>query len=467
MMMSKDQMDAVSGIVGRIVEGKNRVAVLTGAAGTGKTFTLQHLIEQLTTVGKLSGVNWSVLLTATTNKAAKVLSDSTNMKATTIYKALGITVVNKDDNSGEKTIRQKYEPYFEPYTLLVVDEASMFGTELLKYIFKVEQDHPKLFVLFVGDKYQLLPVNDDCLIFNGKIPTYDLTTIHRQTDGSPIVDAATEWRQFVSGVRAELPTLRTMLDKRGSGVHVLPPNEFYRKLCEVYDMADLLCGYEGIKILSYTNKKVQKYNNFIRKQLLGDDALRTPFSVGETVVAKEPIHERIEGTWDYEMIFHTEDSFPILEMRGPTKDRNGVEVFNVVTERPKINHEGESEMVLVELKAPVTAEAYAAHRTRMRVDALQAMAVRDQLDRSGASPHDVAKAEKLRKVGWAKFFGAEQEYAQINPIYSSTVHKAQGSTYEDVFVDYMDMKQNRNLEERARLVYTALTRAKNNVYVLA
>jgi exodeoxyribonuclease-5 len=467
MMMSKDQLEAVSGIVGRIVEGKNRVAVLTGAAGTGKTFTLQHLIEQLGTVGKLNGVQWTVQLTATTNKAAKVLADSTNMEATTVYKALGITVVNKDDNSGEKTIRQKSEPYFPPHTLLVIDEASMVGNELLKYIFKVEQDNPKLFILFVGDKYQLLPVNDKCLIFNGKIPTYDLTTIHRQKGGSPIVDTATEWRQFVSGVRTELPTLRTMLDKHGSGIHVLSPKEFYSKLQEVYEMADLLYGYEGLKILSYTNKKVQKYNNFIRKLLLGEDALNTPFSVGETVVAKEPIHQRIEGSWEYEMIFHTEDSFPILEMRGPTKDRNGVEVFDVLTERYKFNSEGEREMVSVKLKAPVTAEAYARHRAIMRVDALQALAVRDQLENSGAASQDVAKAEHRRKVGWAKFFGAEQEYAQINPIYSSTVHKAQGSTYEDVFVDYMDMKQNRNLEERARLVYTALTRAKHNVYILA
>ena len=53
----------------------------------------------------------------------------------------------------------------------------------------------------------------------------------------------------------------------------------------------------------------------------------------------------------------------------------------------------------------------------------------------------------------------------MRPIYASTVHKSQGSTYREVFVDLNNITKNNNWREVARLVYVAITRASENVHL--
>lgn len=57
-------------------------------------------------------------------------------------------------------------------------------------------------------------------------------------------------------------------------------------------------------------------------------------------------------------------------------------------------------------------------------------------------------------------------WIDLRPAYCSTIHKAQGSTYNNVYIDLSDLKKSKmTTEEKARLLYVAISRAKYKVYI--
>jgi exodeoxyribonuclease V alpha subunit len=137
------------------------VSFLTGGPGTGKTYTIRALSEQL---------NGNVTLCAPTGKAAKRLAESTGFAATTIHSLL---------LSGRMADN------------LVVDEASMLSTELgAELVQLIESKRPER-VVFVGDPDQLPSIGPgrvfDDLIDAGRFPVHRLTKIRRQEQDSMIV----------------------------------------------------------------------------------------------------------------------------------------------------------------------------------------------------------------------------------------------------------------------------------------
>lgn len=65
---------------------------------------------------------------------------------------------------------------------------------------------------------------------------------------------------------------------------------------------------------------------------------------------------------------------------------------------------------------------------------------------------------------WANIF--IDPFANVNYGYSTTVHKSQGSTYYNVYIDMDDILKNKSINEMKRCLYTAITRASNNIYLL-
>lgn len=66
---------------------------------------------------------------------------------------------------------------------------------------------------------------------------------------------------------------------------------------------------------------------------------------------------------------------------------------------------------------------------------------------------------------WADYFGVKDAFADLRAVHSSTVHKAQGSTYDNVILDLSDIGRCNKPEEVARMLYVAITRPKNNCYL--
>lgn len=153
---------------------ETRVIVITGGPGTGKTTLVSALLKVLATKLRIK-------LCAPTGRAAKRLSESTGMEATTIHRLLEI-----DPTYGGFKRNEEF-PLLCDY--LVIDETSMVDVPLFHSLLKALPSHSAL--LLVGDVDQLPSVGAGqvlkAIISSKVISTIQLTEIFRQAATSNII----------------------------------------------------------------------------------------------------------------------------------------------------------------------------------------------------------------------------------------------------------------------------------------
>lgn len=152
----------------------NKVTVLTGGPGTGKTTTLRALLDLL------DRGNFSAVLAAPTGRAAKRLAEATGREAKTVHRLL-------EYNPGEGFGRNEHNPI--DADMIVIDEASMLDLVLTNNLLKAIGLDSHL--LLVGDIDQLPSVGAGDvlgdLITSGVTAVVRLQTIFRQAADSYII----------------------------------------------------------------------------------------------------------------------------------------------------------------------------------------------------------------------------------------------------------------------------------------
>ncbi len=153
-----------------------RVSVLTGGPGTGKTTITKAIIQLLQAKGH------SVLLAAPTGRAAKRLSELTGLPGKTIHRLLEFS-----PGEGSMFLRDRENPL--DADMIIVDEASMIDILLMNHLVKAIEAGSHL--LLVGDIDQLPSVGAGNvlrdLIACETIPVTRLETIFRQAEDSYII----------------------------------------------------------------------------------------------------------------------------------------------------------------------------------------------------------------------------------------------------------------------------------------
>jgi exodeoxyribonuclease V alpha subunit len=157
----------------------NKVSVLTGGPGTGKTTSLRTVIMALEQRGE------KFLLASPTGRAAKRLSEATSAPAMTIHRLLEFTPMG-----GVHFKRNAENPL--DAAMVIVDEVSMLDILLANNLLKAIPREAHL--LLVGDADQLPSVGPgrvlrDCLE-SLAVPSVHLDEIFRQAAGSAIIDNA-------------------------------------------------------------------------------------------------------------------------------------------------------------------------------------------------------------------------------------------------------------------------------------
>ncbi|MGR3938760.1 SF1B family DNA helicase RecD2 [Streptomyces sp. BRA346] len=155
-----------------------KVAVLTGGPGCGKSFTVRSVVE-LARAKKAK-----VVLAAPTGRAAKRLAELTGAEASTVHRLLEL-------KPGGDAAYDKDRPL--DADLVVVDEASMLDLLLANKLVKAVP--PGAHLLFVGDVDQLPSVGAgevlrDLLADGSPVPAVRLTRIFRQAQQSGVVTNA-------------------------------------------------------------------------------------------------------------------------------------------------------------------------------------------------------------------------------------------------------------------------------------
>ena len=231
---------------GAIVEAcRNKISILTGGPGTGKTFTVNLVTKTI----KHFYPDVKILLLAPTGRAASHMKEVSKIDAFTIHSALKITPGSSGTVSGEE--------YINDCDFVIMDEASMTDEWLFNMFFKrISKDAS---VLIVGDSDQLPSVSAGNvlhdMIASGKITVTALTKIYRQAGVSKIVLNShriknnkvneIEFDEF-NGFRNEFACIKTNKEQECADLIV---NEFERAVKS--------CGnFEDVIILSPVKKGV-------------------------------------------------------------------------------------------------------------------------------------------------------------------------------------------------------------------
>ncbi len=173
---NKEQIDAIKSAL------LYNITIITGGPGTGKTTIIKAIVDLYIKINKLKDreIDDKIALLAPTGRASKRMSESTNLKASTIHRFLKW---NKEANSFNVN---EFNKNFQ--NLIIIDETSMIDINLLSSLFKGLTNNIKL--ILVGDYNQLPSVGIGQilkdLIESNVINTVKLNYLYRQSDNSYI-----------------------------------------------------------------------------------------------------------------------------------------------------------------------------------------------------------------------------------------------------------------------------------------
>lgn len=157
----------------------NNIAIITGSAGTGKTTVLKFAIDVFEQL-----IGGDIILVAPTGRAARRMTESTAIEASTLHSLLKIGVSDEEDDSDVFVSDEKIEG-----EAIFVDETSMCDISIIYRLFQHLSENCRVY--FLGDVNQLQSVGSgnvlDDLIESYYVPTVKLSLIYRQSQDSNII----------------------------------------------------------------------------------------------------------------------------------------------------------------------------------------------------------------------------------------------------------------------------------------
>ena len=279
MKLSTDQHSALKEVMNFLIDPVEKEMALSGPSGSGKTTLVQHIIKeakkQAPLLKLITGNNdeLKVVLTSSTNKAAKVLMDATKYKAGTIHKLLGLRVYN-DFSNGKTRLHKTKDTQVYANTLIILDEGSMISLELLKII---REQTLNCKILFVGDANQLAPVFETTApVFSNVPKQVHLTTIQRQAAGNPIIQFGHAFVDYLNG--KPFPDIVSM----GTEIQWMTGQDFQDAIDVEFKS---MTKDNDVRALAWTNKRVHQLNSYIRHTT----GHNQDYVVNERVLTNQPV----------------------------------------------------------------------------------------------------------------------------------------------------------------------------------
>jgi len=405
-IMSDDQLQAVSTFLELLTSDEHSEMLLTGRGGTGKTAVIKQFIaiaEQETPDLKLFYGESKNIETRLTSTTNKAVQvlEEVTNRECSTIHSLLGLRVFDNFHTGKTSLKPTSKTVVILDALIIIDEMSMVNAELLEIIRKQTSNCK---IVWVGDSYQLAPVFENtCPVVDSVKLKAELTTVHRQNNDSGISKFAEPFREY-------LDTGKFNPDKdEHTGIIHCSPEEFKEHIDNSFHES---MDKDDARIVTWTNSRVHQYNEYVSK-LLGLDSYLT---IGQKVLTNKPIMvgDRIGLSTD-----------SISEIYDVFEDNIfGYDCFKVT------------------LKNGVTTYQ---PKDRKQIDAV------------------IKQYAKFKD--WTNYFQLKNQFADLRPIYANTIQKSQGSTYKKVFIDVGDIAKNKKNSEIMRLMYVAITRASEKVYL--
>ena len=413
--LNKGQQAAAEGFFQFLLSPTEKELKISGGGGTGKSHLVSHLIDEVMPryqdtcdlLGMKPDFN-DVEMTSLTNKASEVLSVFTGRHVSTIHSFMNLKVQD-DYSTGQSKITKTNGWRIHEGIILFIDEYSMIDTALDRII---QEGTHNCKIVYVGDHLQMGPVMEaSCPIDRpGRMRTYELTEDMR-TQIPEIQALKAQLRETVStGIFKPIQIVPGIIDH-------LDDAQMQLMLAQTFGKQTL-----DSRILAYTNKRVVAYNDYIRDVR----GLPDEYTIGELLVNNSAI--RLKNS-----MLSVEEEIEILSLGSEHEIpiENNV-VFKIRHADLKTRVGG----VFKDVPLPSDRAHYAALITHFR-----------------------------KAKNWPRYYELRNTYPDLRQRDSATVYKAQGSTYETAFVDLGDISTCHNPNQVARMLYVALSREKQRIFL--
>lgn len=437
------------------------VYTLSGSAGTGKTTILRDIV---------ANINGKIACTAPTHKAVSVASKSIGVEGKTIQKLLGlrpnVNLENFDINNPQ------FDPlgntYLKDYKLVIIDECSMVNRSLHELIIRDSKEYG-VKILYCGDPYQLPPVGEaySMAFYNKNIS--NLTTIVRQDEGNPLIELLSIARDDVKSKKNNL--LNAIYSKKDKanlyngetdeGLIVTSTDHFTSLLYDRFGSHEFETNVDYCRYTAYTNESILVYNRQIRHLMFGD--------VDSTLIHDDLLvsYSTILDEFGSPIIVNSEDYIidQISEYRNKYDIKGYLVKLKAITTGITTSY-----IFVVDHSDPDNVSRYIAIFNKYITDARG------------------AKRGSHRVDAWERFYQFKNYNLLMTNLYTPsntlivskdldygfglTVHKTQGSTFNNIFINVKDIVFNKSgipysdTNLRNRLLYVALSRASKSAFIL-
>ncbi|MBT8300767.1 MAG: AAA family ATPase [Maribacter sp.] len=428
---------------------KERLFLLKGFAGTGKTTIVGTLVNNLWRT------SMKAVLMAPTGRAAKVMSNYSKTQAFTIHKK--IYFPKKQTGGGVQFV---LAPNKHRNTIFIVDEASMIpdtpadsklfeNGSLLDDLLMFAYSGHNCKLILIGDTAQLPPVHLDLspaldegklsLNYNKEVTRLELDEVVRQSEDSGILVNATLLREQLQGTFYE-----------GFKFDVNPYSDIVRlvdgyEIQEAIDASYSENGKEETTLIVRSNKRANLYNENIRSRIL---YLENDLAVGDFMMVVKNNYFWLKPTSEAGFIANGDiievlEIFAIKELYGFKFAEVKVKMVDYPNQRPF-----ETVLLLDTIKAVTPSLSYE-EGNKLYQEVMKDYA------------HEKSKYRKFLGVKNNKYFNA----LQVKFSYAITCHKSQGGQWNTVFVEQPYLPNGID-KEYLRWLYTAVTRAKRQLYLI-
>ena len=424
--LTSDQQFALSQLK-FFTQSQDKFFRLTGYAGTGKSFLMCHYIKWLLSEGI------TFVAACPTNKAAKSLrnlaeSESLSLDVKTVAQLLG-QQPEINEETGKEEFLIKGEADLTGYNIVIVDEFSMVNKDNFKEIINAARSSLLTKVVFVGDAAQLPPVKEkEPIVATSQLIERDSTLTEVVRYDGQIARVAEVIRSNPKYSRAIYP-FTTSSDK---SILCVPQTEWLERAIELFESEEYQANPDHVRFLAWRNKTVKSLNQFVRSKLWGENA--PSYVPGDRLIARKPLFRPKPG--------------------GKGKNKWRILINN--SEEATVIEAGQLKELAFQK------EIYQYWQVEVQPEAGGKPQILSILHDNFLKQYSDAVRYLADKKQWNYYFDLSRMFDDVGYAYALTTHKAQGSTIDYVFLNVNDM---RGCSDRQKLLYTALTRAKQQALI--